>query len=413
MNLDVDFVRSFYPVFQDPQRGAWAFFENAGGSYVPGPVTERLHSFFRDYKVQPYGPFDSSMEAGQAMDAGYDCIAQLLNVPVDQVTLGPSTTMNLYVLAQALRPSLEPGDEVIVTNQDHEANIGCWTRLSEFGVTVKCWPINSTTGELNLEDLQSLVSSKTRAVCFSLCSNIVGSIQDAPAVAAIAHRVGALAIADGVSFAPHRVVDVEKLGVDVYVFSTYKTFGTHVGAMWIKPCVLEHLTCQGHYFNGDQPHYAFNPCGPQHAQIAALAGIQEYLDRLDEHHFDHPEPLFHKRASRLFELIAEHETVLADRVLEVLAQLPDVRMIGQASAAGNRRAPTISFVSQRMRPGELARALATEKIAVRNGHFYALRCLEALGIEDTEEGVLRVSLVHYNTHAEVERLCAALKRLLG
>jgi len=139
MALDVDFVRRQYPIFGTFGRADWAFFENAGGSYVPRQVVDRLDTFFRDYKVQPYGPFDLSAEAGAAMDAGYQSVAELLGAHVDQLTLGPSTTMNCYVLAQALRPRLRPGDEIIVTNQDHEANIGCWQRLSEFDVAIKVW----------------------------------------------------------------------------------------------------------------------------------------------------------------------------------------------------------------------------------------------------------------------------------
>ena len=131
--LDVNFVRSQYPVFQRPESAAWAFFENAGGSYVPESVVDRLDAFFRWYKVQPYGPFDSSIVAGEAMDAGYQCITELLNADDDEVSIGPSTSLNCYVLARSLRPHLQPGDEVVVTNQDHEANIGCWGAFERHG----------------------------------------------------------------------------------------------------------------------------------------------------------------------------------------------------------------------------------------------------------------------------------------
>ena len=137
MQIDIDFIRSQYPVFQNPETARWAFFENAGGSYVPRQVTDRLDHFFRFTKVQPYGPFEASIAAGEAMDEGYRCVAELLNADADELTLGPSTTMNFYVLAQAFRPLLKAGDEIVVTNQDHEANIGCWRRLGEFGVVLK------------------------------------------------------------------------------------------------------------------------------------------------------------------------------------------------------------------------------------------------------------------------------------
>jgi selenocysteine lyase/cysteine desulfurase len=162
MSLEVNFVRRQYPVFQNRKTAEWAFFENAGGSYVPAQVIEKLYDFFRFNKVQPYGLYPSSIKAGEAMNDGYRCIAELLNAHEDEITLGPSTTLNFYVLAQAFRPGLKVGDEIIVTNQDHEANIGCWRRLSEFGVVVKEWRIDSESGELNIQDLKTLVTERTR-----------------------------------------------------------------------------------------------------------------------------------------------------------------------------------------------------------------------------------------------------------
>jgi len=413
MRLDVDFVRSQFAVFHQPELAEWAFFENAGGSYVPEQVIERLVRFFRFHKVQPHGPFESSIVAGEAMDAGYRCMANLLNAPEDELTLGPSTTLNCYVLAQAIRPTLAPGDEVIITNQDHEANIGCWERLSEAGAVVRQWSIDPVTGELSLDDLRSLVTDRTRLICFSLCSNIVGTFQDVRAITEIAHSVGAITVADGVSYAPHRIVDVRDLGVDVYVFSTYKTYGTHVGVMWIREELFDRLVCQGHYFNREKPHYRMNPTGPQHAEIAALVGIGHYFDTLHEHHFDETGLGPFQRARRVFGLVADHETELANQLLNALRNISGVRIIGQPTATPTLRAPTISFVTRKMPAGELARELANHKIAVRSGNFYAHRCIEALGLERPEEGVLRVSMVHYNTRDEVRRLTQRLVALIG
>ena len=172
MTLDVDFVRSHYAVFQRPATAAWAFFENAGGSYVPETVLERLDAFFRWYKVQPYGPFESSAIAGEAMDAGYRCIAELLNAADDEITIGPSTSLNCYVLAQAFRPQLKPGDEVVVTNQDHEANIGCWERLSDAGAVIRRWQIDPESGELCASTNWRNWSRLARASFVSACVRI-------------------------------------------------------------------------------------------------------------------------------------------------------------------------------------------------------------------------------------------------
>lgn len=412
MSFAIDFVRRQYPVYQAPETASWAFMENAGGSYVPRQVIDRLTHFFEYTKVQPYGPFPASRAAGEAMDAGYRAVAGLLNADVADVTLGPSTTMNCYVLAQAIRPLLQPGDEIVVTNQDHEANIGCWRRLAEFGIRIREWRIDPDSGELNIEDLRRLVNARTRWICFTLCSNIVGTMNDVDAICDMARAVGARTIGDGVSFAPHQLLDVRTTKLDIYLFSAYKTFGTHVGVMWGRPEVMAQLRPQGHYFNDDKAHYRLNPAGPLHAEIAALAGIAEYLDTLYNHHFGETDAVFHARARRVFELFAHHETHLANRVLGALGRVPGVRIIGSPAAETGRRAATISFVKRDRSPAEITRRLADQKIAVRHGHFYALRCLEALGIDNPEtSGVVRVSLVHYNTEDEVTRLIKGLQAL--
>jgi len=412
MPLAIDFVRRQFPVFQAPETARWAFFENAGGSYVPRQVIDRLTHFFQYTKVQPYGPFPSSAAAGEAMDAGYQAVADLLNAEVDDLSLGPSTTLNCYVLAQALRPLLEAGDEIVVTNQDHEANIGCWRRLEEFGVVIREWRIDPESGELAIADLDELINDRTRLVCFTLCSNIVGTMNDVAAVCDRARQVGALTVGDGVSFAPHRLMDIRRTPLDVYLFSTYKTFGTHIGVMWIRPEVMALLRPQGHYFNDDKPHYRMNPAGPLHAEVAALAGIAEYVATLYDHHFGDAEADAHSKARQVFDLFALHETRLANRLLDALRSLTDVRIIGRPTAETGRRAATISFVKQGMPSEEVTRRLAQDRIAARHGHFYALRCLEALGIENpATSGVVRISLVHYTTEDEVTRLVDCLRAL--
>ena len=316
--------------------------------------------------------------------------------------------MNFYVLAQAVRPTLKPGDEIVVTNQDHEANIGCWRRLAEFGAVIREWQVDPKTGELSTTDLETLISDRTRLVCFPLCSNIVGSMNDLDTICDMAHAAGALAIGDGVSFAPHRVLDVNGCGLDIYLFSTYKTFATHVGVMWGNPAVLGALEPQGHYFNRNLPHYRFNPTGPLHAEIAALAGMREYLEVLFDHHFNEDLPHFHARAVRVFDLFAQYETAQTNRILEAIRGIPGSRIIGKQHAQTGLRAATIAFTVAGKSSSEVVAKLMEKKIAVRNGHFYTVRCLEALGIADTADGVVRISMVHYNAEEDVDRLVHAL-----
>ncbi|MDZ7839521.1 MAG: aminotransferase class V-fold PLP-dependent enzyme [Gammaproteobacteria bacterium] len=411
--LDLPHVRAQYPAFEHGETSRWAFFENAGGSYVPRQVSDRLHQFFTVYKVQPYGHSYMQQLAGRAMDAGYEAVASMINARPDEVTLGPSTTMNLYVLAQALRPSLSHGDEIIVTNQDHEANIGCWRRLEEFGVVLREWRVDSDSGELDTEDLEQLVTGRTRVICFSLCSNIVGTVNDVDAICEIARSAGAITVADGVSFAPHWMPDVQTLGPDFVVFSTYKTFATHLGVLWGKSDRLSDLAPQGHFFNAGKPRYRMNPTGPLHAEIGALAGLGEYVDELYNHHFpEAPSSSLRARTEAVFSLFAEHETVQAKRILEFADGCGDLRIVGRRRAVPYHRAGTIALVPTASTPDQLARRLAERRIAAAAGHFYAVRCLEALGIAP-ERGVLRISLVHYNSGEDVDRLLSALEEALA
>ncbi len=229
-------------------------------------------------------------------------------------------------------------------------------------------------------------------------------------VTRLAREVGATVVVDGVSYAPHRVVDVEQLGVDFALFSTYKTFGTHLGVLWGSSEKLSRLPGQSHYFNEDSPRYRMNPAGPLHAEIAALNGVYDYYDTVHAHNCKSEEPSLRYRASAIFSLFAEHEANLANRLLDYLRGHPGVRLIGKDRADGDRAA-TVSFVTPGHDAEEVARHLASRRVGVGCGSFYAVRCLEALGIPDPP-GVIRVSMVHYNTRDEVDRLLAALDEVL-
>ena len=249
MDLDINFVRNQFPAFSENSLKGKAFFENAGGSYACGQVINRLNRFYKEKKVQPYGAFEASISGGNEMDEARVGLARYLGVKDCEVSFGPSTTQNTYVLAQAFAEWLVPGNAIIVTNQDHEANTGSWRRLSNRGVNVREWQVNKETGELNLEDLENLLDDNVKLVCFPHCSNIVAHINPVKEIVSRVHSAGGYVCVDGVSYAPHGLPNVEDLGADIYLFSSYKTYGPHQGIMVIKEKLAELLPNQGHYFN--------------------------------------------------------------------------------------------------------------------------------------------------------------------
>ncbi len=443
MPLDIDFVRRQFPAFSEPSLHGQAFFENAGGSYACRQVIDRLDRYYRERKVQPYAPYTASQLAGEEMDEARRRLAALLGVETDEVSFGPSTTQNVYVLAQAFAEMLKPGDAIVVTNQDHEANSGPWRRLAERGVEIREWRIDPDTGHLPVEDIKALLDDKVKLVCFPHCSNIVAEINPVAQITGLAHAAGACVCVDGVSYAPHGLPDVGKLGADIYLFSAYKTYGPHQGVMVIRRALAEALPNQGHYFNAGTLYKRFTPAGPDHAQIAASAGMADYVDDLYAHHFRSPSPLGRGvrgegpageieglparegnplprplpqrgrgeeesaiKAAAVHDLMRAHETALLRPLLDFLTGKNAVRLLGPRDAA--KRAPTVAIALRE--PGEDAAAkLSSHGIMAGGGDFYGVRCLAAQGVT---HGALRVSFVHYTTKEEVTKMIEALDSVI-
>lgn len=403
MLLDTQFVRAQFPALEVPALKGQAFFENAGGSYACGRVIDRLTRFYRERKVQPYAPYEAARLGGEEMDEARTRLAAMLGVETDELSFGPSTTQNTYVLAQAFAGMLAPGDAIIVTDQDHEANSGPWRRLEARGIEVREWRIEPETGHLPLEGLTRLLDRKVKLVCFPHASNIVAEINPVAQIARLAHAAGAVICVDGVSYAPHGFPDVGALGADIYLFSAYKTYGPHQGVMVIRRALGRRLPNQGHYFNGDALYKRFTPAGPDHAQIAASAGMADYVDDLYAHHF-RDAAAEAARTKAVHDLMRAHETALLQPLLDYLHSRNSIRVLGPRDAA--KRMPTVAIALKEQ--GALAAArLAARGVNCGGGDFYAVRCLEAQGI-DPDHGVLRVSFVHYTSDAEIGKLIEAL-----
>ena len=406
MALDLDFVRAQFPAFNEAALQGQAFFENAGGSYTCSPVIERLMRYYTQRKVQPYGPYDASRLAGEEMDEARVRLAAIMGVDTDEVSFGPSTTQNTYVLAQAFAGFMQPGEAIVVTNQDHEANTGPWRRLAERGIEVREWKINPETGHLDPEALANLLDEKVRLVCFPHCSNVVGEINPVTEITAMAHAAGAFVCVDGVSYAPHGIPNVGELGPDIYLFSAYKTYGPHQGIMVMRRALGTTLPNQGHFFNEGTLYKRFTPAGPDHAQIAASAGMADYIDALAAH-----EGITGDGAARgagVHDLMRAHEVELLQPLLDYASAKNSVRLIGPDQAAS--RAPTVALASQENAEG-LAQKLVKHGVMAGGGDFYAVRALQAMGV-DMDKGVLRVSFTHYTSKAEIDQLLNALDDIL-
>jgi len=408
MSLNLDFIRAQFPAFREPSLEGFAHFENAGGSYACRPTIDWLERYYRQTKVQPYYAFAPSRTAGEQMDAAKERMAAWLNVGSDELHFGPSTSQNTFVIAQALRRHLAPGDEVIITNQDHEANVGAWSRLQDDGIVVREWQVDPETAELNPRDLEALLSPRTKVVAFTHCSNVVGSINPVRELTELVHRAGAWAFVDGVAFCPHGMPDVGALGADLYFFSLYKVYGPHLGVMYLRRELNARLPNQGHFFNAGKAAARFTPAGPDHAQIAAVNGVMDYMESVANRH-GFGDRSVQEQAAAVRNLFRKHETALLQPLLDYLSDHPKVHLIGKVRAT--ERAPTVAFTVKGLRSTELASRLAELKLGVGVGNFYAYRLVKALGI-DTDDGAVRASFVHYTSEAEVGRLIEALDRLL-
>lgn len=408
--LDLDFVRRQFPAF-GTDAGRVAMFENAGGSFACAQTVDALHEHYVERKVQPYYPAAPSTAAGEAMDRSRARWAEALGVAVHEVHLGPSTSANTYVLAHAFGELLGPEDEVIVTDQDHEANRGAIERAAaRAGATVRVWGIDPETGLLDQGELEDLLSAQTRLVHLPHASNIVGVLNDVHTLVRLVHEAGAWAVVDGVSAAPHGIPDVGHLHADVYLFSLYKVYSVHQGLMTVRRHLLDVLPNQGHFFNADQVHKRLNPAGPDHPQVAASGAVLDLIEAEAAHHGEAGD--LRSSCEAMARRWQAHEAEIAAPLLRWLDERDDVRLLGPVDSPLGHRCPTIAFVPERHDPMAVATALAEQDLAVGAGHFYAWHTLEALGV-DPHRGAVRASMVHYTSPDEVERLLAGLEAVLS
>ena len=390
--LDLDAVRRCFPALAS---GA-AYFDGPGGSQVPRRVVDAMADYLRDSNANLGGAFRTSRESDEVMERGRAAAADFMGGEQEGIAFGANMTTLNFQLAHAVARTLEPGDEIVVTALDHDANVSPWLLVAEdHGLVVRTAPLRVEDMTLDLDALEELVGERTRVVAFTLASNAVGSIPDAARVAAAAHRVGALAWADGVHLAPHRRLRARETGLDVVLCSPYKFFGPHLGFAAIRPDLAESLPADRvRPAEEDPPGHRFETGTQSHEAVAGATAAIEYLRDLGDGDLD-----------SAFARIEEHETRLAARFL---SGMPDgIRLYGIPTPEG--RTPTFCFNVDGRAPREVAELLGEQDIYVWDGDYYALEPMRALGLEDG--GAVRAGFLHYTTEDEVDRLLEALGEL--
>ncbi|MDE2514421.1 MAG: cysteine desulfurase-like protein [Rhodospirillales bacterium] len=403
MALDLEFVRAQFPALAD----GFAYFDNAGGSLVLRDVAERMAEYLLTTSVQTGASYVHSTRASSRMAEARARIATMIGARrAEEVVFGPSTTVLCQFLARAMASRFRPGDEVIVTNFDHESNIGAWRGLAAQGVVIREWKIDPARLTIDLADLRALLGPRTRLVAVTHASNILGTINPIHEIAAMVHAAGAELTVDAVAYAPHRAVDVAALDVDYYVFSFYKTYGPHFAVLYGKYDKLAALDGLYHYFYGREVVPGkLEPGNASYEAAWASAGIVAYLEKLGGQ-------AGRAGVERAFAEIALHEAALAERLLRFLRGRNDIRIIGLPEADPAIRVPTISFKVAGRDSAAIVRAVDGDRIGIRYGDFHSRRLVEALGLAPGN-GVVRASMVHYNTIDEVDRLVDSLGRALA
>ena len=409
--IDVTAVRARFPALARTQDGRPVVFADApGGTQVPESVIEAMARYLRESNSNTHGVFETSVETDALIADARGAAADLLGSDPSEIVFGQNATTLLFSISRAIGRQLGPGDELVVTRLDHDANVAPWMALAEdTGATLRHVDFSEEDCTLDLDSLDAALSERTRVVAFTLASNAVGTLTTAAEIVRRAHDAGAIAVADAVHVAQHRAIDVRALGVDLLACSPYKFFGPHLGALFGRYDLLEELrpykvrpsrnTVPDRWETGTLPHESLAGTIAAVDYIASLAnGIA--MDR---------------RAAVVasMEAIRAHEAELSARFLSGLRELDDVRLYGIADPARvSERTPTFAIRHRDEPPVETATRLADRGIYVWDGDYYALEVMERLGLQSTG-GAVRIGVCHYNTPEEVDRVLDALGELSG
>jgi cysteine desulfurase family protein (TIGR01976 family) len=405
--IDVDAVRAQFPALQRPSVGGEpaVFFDGPGGTQVPQSVIEAIAGYLSNSNANIEGEFETSARTDDIIAKARSYGGTFVGGSSDGISFGPNMTTLNFNLSRAFGRTLKEGDEIITTTLDHDANVSPWLLLAQDrGLVVRTVGVTEDLN-LDLEDLKSKLSDKTKVVAFCLASNAVGTLTPAKEITKLAHEAGALAWADAVAYAPHRRIDVQSIGCDVVLCSPYKYFGPHLGMSWMRTDLAETLPAERVRPAGLRPPgHRFETGTQLHENIAGFVAAVEYLADLGTGKD------LGGRLDSAFDAIQTRETELAGNLLRGLGDLPNVRVAGVQDADAHKRVGTFGLIVEKQ-PASLARALGEKGIYTWSGNFYAQNVVEHLGL-DLEEGLLRIGLMHYNTDREIQRCVEQLGLLV-
>jgi cysteine desulfurase family protein (TIGR01976 family) len=401
MSLDLNFIRKEFPSLRDD----YVYFDNAGGSQTLKRVMDKITEYYMTSDVQLGGVYSVSLQARERVNGGAAQIATTLNAALNhEVVIGSSSTDLIRLFAIAIGQTLSPGDEIIITNADHEANVSAWKNLVRHGIVIKVWEFDKDSLRLELKDLDKLMTNKTKLVAFCHTSNIFGTIHPVKEFTKFIHSKGAQVFVDGVAYAPHRLVDVQDLDVDFYVYSLYKVFGPHMAVLYGKEEHLLGLSGMNHGFiKEDDIPYKFQPGGANYELTYSLGGITDYYQAVAQHHGMSADRSVREQMQYAFDLFDIHEEKLAKILLDFLKTKPNVRIIGEQTADKNVRVCTIAFIVEGMNSAAINEKIHPHNIGIKTGDFYAVGITKSLDL-DKQGGVVRVSPAHYNTEDEMKQL---------
>jgi len=411
--IDLTGVRSQFPSLVQAANGNPAvFLDGPGGTQVPQRVIDAISEYLTTSNANTCGAYATSRRTNAVIDGARAAMADFLGCDPDEIVFGPNMTTLTYAVSRTIGRELRPGDEIVLTYLDHDANVSPWRALEETGATVRLAEINQEDCTLDMNDLSRQIGGRTKLVAVGYASNAVGTINPVKQIVQLAHDRGALAYIDAVHYAPHGPIDVRALDCDFLVCSTYKFFGPHMGVLYGKREHLKRLQPYKVRANTEAIPNRWEWGTLNHECIAGIAACVDYLADLGRR-IDSSAPTRRAALLAAYHAIQKHERNLAERLIRGLVSIPGLKIYGITDPRRfDQRCPTIAVRIAGHTPLELATALGERGFFTWDGNYYALNLTERLDVEK-DGGFLRIGLVHYNTSEEVDRLILALREIVN